>query len=128
MDLTTSESEKQYYQRLELQERMGATISSFFPNIKDAKVTIAFGEDRKYVLDSENASKATASIAVTTKDGSDISTDDVKAMQRLVSRSIPQLEFEIAISNLIRNSYQALKDKSDPEIRISTKQFEILGL
>lgn len=94
VDLTTSESEKQYYQRLELQERMGATISSFFPNIKDAKVTIAFGEDRKYVLDSENASKATASIAVTTKDGSDISTDDVKAMQRLVSRSIPQLEFE----------------------------------
>lgn len=73
---------------------MGATISSFFPNIKDAKVTIAFGEDRKYVLDSENASKATASVAVTTKDGSDISTDDVKAMQRLVSRSIPQLEFE----------------------------------
>ena len=94
VDLTTSESEKQYYQRLELQERMGSTISSFFPNIKDAKVTIAFGEDRKYVLDSENASKATASIAVTTKDGSDISTDDVKAMQRLVSRSIPQLEFE----------------------------------
>ncbi len=94
VDLTTSESEKQYYQRLELQERMGATISSFFPNIKDAKVTIAFGEDRKYVLDSENASKATASVAVTTKDGSDISTDDVKAMQRLVSRSIPQLEFE----------------------------------
>ena len=94
VDLTTSESEKQYYQRLELQERMGATISSFFPNIKDAKVTIAFGEDRTYVLDSENASKATASIAVTTKDGSDISTDDVKAMQRLVSRSIPQLEFE----------------------------------
>ena len=67
MDLTTSESEKQYYQRLDLQDRMGATISSFFPNIKDAKVTIAFGEESKYVLDTENSSKATASVAVTTK-------------------------------------------------------------
>ncbi len=94
VDLTTSESEKQYYQRLELQERMGATISTFFPNIKDAKVTIAFGEESRYVLDTGNSSKATASVAVTTKDGSDISDDDVRAMQRLVSRSIPQLEFE----------------------------------
>lgn len=33
----------------------------------------------------------------------------------------PQLEFEIVISNLVRNSYQALKDRSDREIRISTK-------
>lgn len=94
VNLTSSESEKQYYERLSLQDRMGATISTFFPNIKEAKVTIAFGEEKKYVLDSENASKATASVAVTTKDGSDITTDDVKAIQRLVSRSIPQLEFE----------------------------------
>lgn len=94
VSLTSSESEKQYYERLGLQDRMSATISTFFPNIKEATVTIAFGEDRKYVLDSENASKATASVAVTTKDGSDITEDDVRAMQRLVSRSIPELEFE----------------------------------
>ena len=93
VDLTTSESEKEYYKLLQLQDRMGSTISAFFPNIKDAKVTIALGEDRKYVLDSENASQASASIAVTTKDGNDISKDDVLAMQRLVSRSIPDLEF-----------------------------------
>ena len=94
VSLTSSESEKQYYERLGLQDRMGATISTFFPNIKEAKVTIAFGEDKKYVLDSGNASKATASVAVTTKDGSNITEDDVRAMQRLVSRSIPELEFE----------------------------------
>lgn len=41
--------------------------------------------------------------------------------------SFPQLEFEIAISNLIRNSYQALKDKSDPEIRISTNNSRSSG-
>ncbi len=94
VDLTSSESEKQYYERQGLQERMGATISSFFPNIKEATVTIAFGEDRKYVLDSENSSKATASVAVITKDGTEISQEDVQAMQRLISRSIPDLEFE----------------------------------
>ncbi len=125
VDLTTSESEKQYYQRLDLQDRMGATISSFFPNIKDAKVTIAFGEESKYVLDTENSSKATASVAVTTKDGSDISDDDVKAMQRLVSRSIPQLEFEsvaVICNGKDVSSTEELSQSSANELKLQIEE------
>ncbi len=93
IDLTTSESEKQSYMLFQLQERMGATISAFFDDVKEAVVTIALGEERRYVLDENSDTKATASVTLTTKSGNDLSTQEVEAIQRLVSKSIPQLEF-----------------------------------
>ncbi len=92
IDLTTSESEKQKYYLMELQDRLGATIS-LFPNVKDAKVNIALGEDRKYVLDSENMTKSVASVTVITDNGDMIDEECVRAIQRAVSSSVPDLEF-----------------------------------
>ena len=92
IDLTTSESEKQQLELMDLQDRMGATVS-LFPNVKDAKVTIALGEDRRYVLDNNNATQATASVTVITDNGDQLDEDAIRAIQRLVSKSIPDLEF-----------------------------------
>ena len=92
IDLTTSESEKEQYILMDLQERMGATIS-LFPNVREARVTIAPGEDRRYVLDNDNATQATASATIITRDGNPISEEEVRAIQRLISRSSPQMEF-----------------------------------
>ena len=92
INLTTTQSEIEHYKILDLQERMGATIS-MFPNIKEARVTIAPGEEQRYVLEKDMA-QASASVTVATKDGNDIPQECVEAIQRLVSRSIPQVEFE----------------------------------
>lgn len=93
VSLTSTESEKEHYQLLNLQERMGATIR-LFPNIKDAKVTIALGKDSRYVLDDTNVKEATVSATITTKDGNLIDAKEVRAIQRLMSKSIPDVKFE----------------------------------
>ncbi len=93
VSLTSTESEKAHYQLLNLQERMGATIE-LFPNIKDAKVTIALGEDSRYVLNDKNERKATVSATLITDNGQLIDEEEVRAIQRLMSKSVPEVEFE----------------------------------
>lgn len=92
IDLTTSESQKQQLELMDLQDRMGATVS-LFPNVKDAKVTIALGEDRRYVLDNNDVTQASASVTVITDNGDQLDEEAIRAIQRLVSKSIPDLEF-----------------------------------
>ncbi|MCQ4726572.1 flagellar M-ring protein FliF [Anaerotignum faecicola] len=92
IDLTTTQTEMEHYKMLDLQERMGATIS-LFPNIKEARVTIAPGEEKKYVLDKSEDSQASASVTVVTDDGNDLEEEQVEAIQRLISKSIPNVEF-----------------------------------
>ena len=93
VSLTSTESEKAHYQLLNLQERMGATIE-LLPNIKDAKVTIALGEDSRYVLNDKNKQEATVSAVLITENGQLIEEDEVRAIQRLMSKSIQGVEFE----------------------------------
>lgn len=91
--LTTTESEKAHYELMDLQSKIGATVS-LFPNVKEAKVIIALGEDNRYVLSSSDPVEASASVTVVTKDGEQITSSTVKAIQRLVSKSIPGVTFE----------------------------------
>ena len=93
VSLTSTESEKAHYQLLNLQERMGATIE-LFPNIKDAKVTIALGENSRYVLNDKNKQEATVSATLITDNGQLIGEDEVRAIQRLMSKSIQGVDFE----------------------------------
>ena len=93
IDLMTTDFEKNNYKLFELQDRIGSTIS-LFDGVKDAKVTIALGEDRKYVLDSKNATDTSASVVVIMKDGGSPTPEQVKGIQRLVSKSIPQLDID----------------------------------
>ena len=64
--LISSLSEKAHYELVDLQNKIGATIS-LFPNIKDAKVIIALGEDNRYVLN--NADKTAFGISLINKLG-----------------------------------------------------------
>ncbi|MGL5255971.1 MAG: flagellar basal-body MS-ring/collar protein FliF [Proteocatella sp.] len=93
IDLMTTDFEKNNYKLFELQDRIGSTIT-LFDGVKDAKVTIALGEDRKYVLDSKNITETTASVVVIMKDGGSPTPEQVKAIQRLVAKSIPELAME----------------------------------
>ncbi len=89
--MTTTDFEKNSYLLFELQNRMGATIR-LFEGVKDAKVTIALAEDQKYVLDADSVQKAQASVVVIMQDGGSPTAEQVKGIQRLVSKSIPSME------------------------------------
>lgn len=93
----TTDAEKQTYKLYDLQNRIGATIR-LFDGVKDAKATIAVREQQKYVLEIEDEDKETsgssASVVVTMKDGGSPSEKQASAIQRLVAKSVPDMEME----------------------------------
>lgn len=92
--LMTTDSDKQTYKLYELQDRIGSTIR-MFDGVKDAKVTIALGNDDQYVLSSDDStSEASATATVIMEDGGSPTAAQAKAIQRLVSRSIEGMTFE----------------------------------
>ena len=91
--LMTTDSDKQLYKLYELQDRIGATIRSF-DGVKDAKVTIALGEESKYALNPDADEKSTATAVVTMKDGGAPTAKQAAAVQRLVAKSVPKMRME----------------------------------
>lgn len=91
--LMTTDSDKQLYKLYELQDRIGATIRSF-DGVKDAKVTIALGEESKYALDEDAKEKSTATAVVTMQDGGAPTEKQAAAVQRLVAKSVPKMRME----------------------------------
>ena len=62
--LMTTESDKEQITVYELQDRLGAQIR-LFEGVQDAKVTIALGGERRYVIDDVDEVSASASVVVT---------------------------------------------------------------
>lgn len=91
----TTDMEKQTYKLYELQNRIGATVR-LFDGVKDAKVTIALGEEDRYVLsDSEDESGgSSASVVMMMKDGGSPTERQALGVQRLVAQSVPGMQLE----------------------------------
>ena len=106
-----TDSEQQTYKLYELQNRIGATIG-LFDGVQDAKVTIALGEQQQYVLESTEKSTGSASVVVTMKSGAELSSRQAEAIQRLVARSVPDLEME-NVSVFDQNGIELSADTGD---------------
>ena len=91
--LMTTDSDKDRYALYDLQNRIAATIM-IFDGVKDAKVTIALGEERKYVLTEEAVEQTSAHAVLTMEDGGSPSIEQAKAVQRLVASGVPGLNAE----------------------------------
>ena len=91
--LMTTDSDKNRYAIYDLQNRIAATIM-LFDGVRDAHVTIAMGEERKYVLSDENVQQTTANAVVTMADGGSPSVEQALAVQRLVASGVPGLDPE----------------------------------
>lgn len=91
--MMTTDSDKRTYKLYELQDRISATIR-MFENVKDAKVTIALGEESRYALDESEAQPASATAVVTMSDGGSPTEKQAAAIQRLVAKSVPGMELE----------------------------------
>lgn len=119
---TESERNRTYFMALE--ERMGAVIRCL-DGVKEAVVTIAQGENRSYVLDSNNVVNATASVIVTMKNGASLNDDIANAIRRLVARAVQGLDIEsVDIVDNIGNTYSAsygtgeVKDASQLKLQL----------
>lgn len=91
--LMTTDSDKARYALYDLQNRMGATIM-LFDGVRDAHVTIALGEERKYVLSDDNVQQTTAHAVLNMEDGGSPTVEQALAVQRLVASGVPGLDPE----------------------------------
>lgn len=92
----TTDSEKQTYKLYELQDRIGATIG-LFDGVEDARVTIALEEEQRYALESQEdqqTNNASASVVVTMEDGGSPTEEQAAAIQRLVAKSVPDMDMK----------------------------------
>lgn len=100
---TNAEQQMAYMQ--DLQDRMAGVIRCM-DGVKDAVVTIAQGEDRRYVLDSSNVVEASAAVMVTMQDGGALPKQVATAVRNLISNAVQGLEIDnISITDSQGNTY-----------------------
>ena len=103
--MMSSESDRETLKNYELQDRMAAVIRNF-SGVKNAVVDITPGSDQRYVLDSDNATPATAAVFVEMQDGGALPDSYVDAIGNFVAHSVQGLDFEsVTITDSIGNSY-----------------------
>ncbi len=120
-----TDSEQQTYKLYELQNRIGATIG-LFDGVQDARVTIALGEEQRYVLedtDENGTGAASASVVVTMQSGAELSARQAEAIQRLVARSVPNMSME-NVSVFDQNGIE-LSENTDQEAAAGTTEAEL---
>ena len=93
ISMMSTDFEQESYKIFELQDRIASTIR-LFEGVKDAKVTIAMVEDKKYVLDANSEQQASASVVVIMKNGGSPTEEQVKGIQHLLVKSIPKVDME----------------------------------
>ena len=117
--MLTTDSDKKLYELYQLQDRIGSTIR-LFEGVKDAKVTIALGEQSKYALNDENKEKSSATAVITMYDGGSPTEKQARGIQRLIAQSVPNMDMEdVAVFDGngvdVSITEETAKDSSDAE-------------
>lgn len=100
-----TESDRTTALQQDLQDRIAATIREF-SGVHDAVVTIAMGEDNRYVLDSTNITQSSATVTVTMQDGQSLSDKQATAIRSLISAGVQNLSIEnVVLTDTHGNSY-----------------------
>ncbi len=120
----STESERSSAELKDLQDRLSAVVRCF-DDVKDAVVSITPGEDRKYVLDSENAIDATASVLLSMKDGKKLDDSSVESIRNLLAHSVKGLKIgAVSISDTAGNLYNVGDGVTDAESSALKLQLE----
>lgn len=103
----STDSDRQIAYLQDLQDRMAGVIRCL-NGVQNAVVTIAQGEDRRYILDSDNVIDASASVMVTMAGGAKLSSQQASAIRNLVAHGVKGLNIDdVAISDSQGNVYSA---------------------
>lgn len=109
----STESDRETAFLFELQDRLGAVVKCL-DGVKDAWVTIAQGEDRRYVLDSDNIVQASASVMVQMDGTKSLSSQQATAIRNLVAHAVSGLQIDsVTISDTLGNTYNSGDGVSD---------------
>ena len=101
----STNEERLYAQKSDLELKMAAVIRNF-PDVVDATVNITLGENRAYILDSNNVVEASAGVMLTMVEGKVLTDEQAAAIQRFVSHSVQGLNIEsVSISDTTGNIY-----------------------
>lgn len=101
----STEAERNAAMLIDMAEHLRATIMNI-ENVRDAEVILNPGEDQSYVLAQNRKINASATVQVTMKPGTKLSTSQASAIQSLVKNAIAGLEVDnISITDTIGNSY-----------------------
>lgn len=79
-----------------------------FPGVRDASVTIDPGEDRSYVLDTNNVVEASAGVLLTMEEGKLLSLEQANAIRNYIASGVPGLKVEsVKIEDTWGNPYDS---------------------
>lgn len=108
----STESDRKTLYLFDLQERLSATVRCL-DGVKDAKVSIAQGEDHRYILNTDDVMEAKASVVVTMEGNQKLSDKQVAAIRNLVGNAVQGLSIErVSITDAAGNTYSGGDDAS----------------
>ena len=103
----TSDADRTIFERYDLQERLGAAIS-YIPGVREARVFITPGEDRRYILSTDDIIEAEASVVLDMVGNRMLTDQQVTAIRNLVSHAVQGLQIEeVSITDSAGNTYLA---------------------
>lgn len=103
--MLSTESERAQATRYDLQDRMSAVVRNY-PGVREAVVTITLGENTSYILDSDRAVPASASVYVELETGATLTQDQAAAIRRLIAHSVKGLDIDsVTIEDGYGNRY-----------------------
>lgn len=101
----STNEERLAVEKMALEQKMAGVIRNF-PNVVDATVNITPGENRAYILDSNNVIQASAAVMLTMVEGEMLSDEQAAAIQQFVSNSVQGLEIDsVSIGDTAGNIY-----------------------
>ena len=111
--------------QLDLQERLARTIRQF-SGVRDASVEINMGEDRGYILDTNNVVEATAGVMLTMQNGKTLDSGQVNAIRNYVARSVPGLNIEsVSIEDTDGHDYSGQSDPNSTAAASSALKLQL---
>lgn len=110
--LSTDSDRKTLY-LFDLQDRLSAVVRCL-DGVKDATVTIAQGEDHRYVLNNDNVTEATASVIVTMQGNQQLTAQQATAIRNLIGNAVQGLQIDnISITDTAGNTYTGADENSN---------------
>lgn len=106
----SSDSDRQLLWQADLQERLASTIR-YIPGVRNAQVFITLGEDRRFILSTDDVITATASVFVEMAARRTLTDQQAAAIRNLVSHAVQGLKIdEVEISDTEGNTYMSVDD------------------
>ena len=120
----STEAERNNAMLIDTAEHLRATIRNM-ENVREAEVIINPGEDQSYILAQNRKINASASVQVTMKPGTKLTTTQASSIQNLVKNAIAGLEIDnISLMDTIGNSYSGGELGADTDATALKLQLE----